>query len=127
MYLLMRGNQMNSILIVDDDIEIRELFTAHLPKLTGFNVTVAASVDEAIDLIKTRPRFDLIISDYDMPKNTGDILLKFLSTNNLDSQFIFYSSSSPSYGDYGYKYFLGSIKKPLFPDLIQKILTVEST
>lgn len=68
-----------SILVVDDDLAIRELFELLLRR-HGFNVQTANNGEEAIKVLssKIRKKFDLIILDLMMPNRSGYDALKEL-------------------------------------------------
>jgi len=59
----------SSILIVDDDCDIRRMLAVCLA-MEGFRVTCAASGDEALMLLKSSP-FCFMLTDYDMPGMDG--------------------------------------------------------
>ena len=58
------------ILVADDDPAIRESLSLILGKY-GCTVEVASDGQEAIDLVKTGHKYDLVISDIKMPKKNG--------------------------------------------------------
>jgi diguanylate cyclase (GGDEF)-like protein len=60
---------MNSVLIVDDDESLLEMFQTAL-SLEGYNCEKAATVEEALELI-TDNQFDILIADIKMPGMTG--------------------------------------------------------
>ena len=74
------------ILIVDDERSIRELLEIFLKK-EGFNVSAAASAEQALQTIKTA-EFDLIISDIKMADMSGIDLLRDVRAQNFTGQFI---------------------------------------
>ncbi len=63
-------SQLASILIVDDDPINLRVLENHL-ELAGYRVTKASNGNEALEIIRTSPKFDLIILDIMMPKVTG--------------------------------------------------------
>jgi DNA-binding response OmpR family regulator len=63
-----------SILIVEDDDMIREMMDVILTQ-AGYNVSLAASGDAALDLLK-RSRFQLVLLDVHMPRVSGIDVLK---------------------------------------------------
>jgi two-component system response regulator HydG len=58
-----------SILVVDDDLAMREMLTS-LFSDHGYSVREAASVDEALELVREED-FDVILSDIKMPGRSG--------------------------------------------------------
>ncbi|MBF0491709.1 MAG: sigma-54-dependent Fis family transcriptional regulator [Deltaproteobacteria bacterium] len=64
-----------SVLLVDDDKNIRQTLSLSL-KENGFEVSSAASVDEAIQLLKTQT-FDWMLTDFRLGEKTGlDLIQK---------------------------------------------------
>lgn len=62
------------ILAVDDDLLVRESLKPLLSR-AGYNVTVAASGDQALEFISRTP-FNMVLTDIRMPGMTGIQLLK---------------------------------------------------
>jgi PAS domain S-box-containing protein len=60
----------SSILIVEDEEDIRDLYVSMLEDY-GLTIKTAANAMEAIDLFKKELKFDLLITDYLMPKMNG--------------------------------------------------------
>lgn len=80
-----------NVILADDEEGIRELLSEILGEM-GINVTVVQNGKEAYELyIKSPEKYDLIISDMQMPEMDGPTLLQALrSTPNLDQpKFIF--------------------------------------
>jgi two-component system response regulator AtoC len=63
------------ILIVDDDVSIREIIQKNLSQTGGFNVEAAQNGLEAIEKIE-KEVFDLVLTDLKMPEMDGLELLK---------------------------------------------------
>lgn len=68
------------ILVVDDDRQSRRIFESHLTPL-GFEVVLANNGEEAIDILRDDPYFDLIITDVMMPYMTGFDFTRELKEN----------------------------------------------
>ena len=65
-----------NILLVDDEETLLEVSKIYLKKMNEkFNIVTVESAIQALDIIKEQ-EFDVIISDYQMPKMNG---LEFLS------------------------------------------------
>jgi DNA-binding response OmpR family regulator len=65
------GGQLKpTVLIVEDEIAVRGLIGLALCKL-GFNVILAAGVDEAMRLARDSRAVDLLVTDYSMPGMNG--------------------------------------------------------
>ena len=62
------------ILLVDDDEDSRD-FLALALTVRGYQVVQASSADEALGLM-VGERYDLVLTDYDMPRKTGAAMLK---------------------------------------------------
>jgi two-component system chemotaxis sensor kinase CheA len=67
---LSAARQTRSVLLVDDSAFFRELL-APLIKAAGFRVVAAASAADALAALKSETRFDLIVTDIDMPDMDG--------------------------------------------------------
>jgi DNA-binding NtrC family response regulator len=63
------------ILIVDDEVSIREIIQKNLSQMGGFNVETAQNGAEAIEKIE-KEVFDLVLTDLKMPEMDGLELLK---------------------------------------------------
>ena len=57
---------MKTALLIDDEFLIRELAEAYLGD-AGFEVTSARDGNEALDILKTGAKFDLLFTDIRMP------------------------------------------------------------
>jgi PAS domain S-box-containing protein len=58
------------VLLVDDDIEVREIARAMLEEM-GALVAEAAAARDALLMLRTEPDIDLVLADYTMPHMTG--------------------------------------------------------
>lgn len=68
-----------SVLLVEDEPDTRELLEEILAG-AGFNVTLAANGDEAVQIAQATPTgFDLLMTDWVMPKMSGRTLISVLS------------------------------------------------
>lgn len=70
-----------SVLVVDDSHLARKMIIKTLVKMGMVNFEEAVDGKEAMPMIQST-RFDLIISDYNMPKVDGHQLLKFIRTES---------------------------------------------
>jgi len=64
--------QARTVLLVDDSIFFRELLTPVI-KAAGYRVAAAASAADALAALRSDGRFDLIVTDTDMPEMDGFI------------------------------------------------------
>ncbi|HBF35208.1 TPA: DNA-binding response regulator [Candidatus Sumerlaeota bacterium] len=69
-----------SVLVVDDEIPVRELLSSIL-RDDNYEVVSAASVDEAVQAFEGRD-FDVVFTDLTMPKRSGLELLAYMKENN---------------------------------------------
>lgn len=82
---------MKHILIVDDDESLRFVLS-ELLKRDGYECSLASSVEEA-RLILREKKYDLIISDFNMPRESGMDLLRHVSCLHSDTPFIMMSAN----------------------------------
>ena len=84
-----RGSE--RILFIDDEPALVEI-GQQLLQLLGYHVTTRTSSAQALDLYRENPAaFDLLISDYTMPKMTGAQLARFVREINPDMPVILMS------------------------------------
>lgn len=83
------GDDQKHILIVEDNVLIRELTSAVL-KQAGYNITVAKDGADALMHIG-REKIDLMLVDVDLPYIDGHSLLQAIRANGLDLPAIFMS------------------------------------
>ena len=74
-------NQNLKILVVDDFSAIRLIMKAQLRRMGYSNIKEAKDGDAAYNMLQRENNFDLIISDWNMPKMTGYELLKAVRTD----------------------------------------------
>ena len=72
------------ILVVDDAANTREILQRNL-QAEGYYVLTAADVDEAIRLLE-QARFDLVITDFKMPRTSGLDLVRHVRENFKDTE-----------------------------------------
>ncbi|MBN2753421.1 MAG: sigma-54-dependent Fis family transcriptional regulator [Candidatus Goldbacteria bacterium] len=77
---------MNSILIVEDNDDLREI-TAEAISSRGDEIITAASAEEAFSLIKERS-FDLVITDLKLPEADGMAVLEAVKNSSPDTEVI---------------------------------------
>lgn len=80
----------NRVLHVDDEPVIGDLIRLSLEKGGRFQVDIANSAHEALDLLKSGS-YSCIISDYEMPQMNGIDFLKEVRTIDTDIPFILFS------------------------------------
>ena len=79
-----------SVLYVDDEPVLLEVFKLFLERHPDISVSTASSVDQAMTLLASS-EFDVIVSDYQMPGTDGIAFLKLLKANNSSIPFILYT------------------------------------
>lgn len=77
---------MAKLLIVDDDLSLREFLTLFLRK-EGYEVEVAANGQKALELLQNT-NFDLVLTDLRMPKMGGLDLLDAIKTQQIATQVV---------------------------------------
>ncbi len=70
------------ILVVDDEVLLQELFASVLRE-AGWSVDVAHNGDEALRLLSAQ-KYDVVLSDIDMPRMNGLQLLRAVRARDLD-------------------------------------------
>lgn len=83
-----------SILVVDDDQAIRTLLSRFL-SMMGFEVAVAASGDEALDLV-SKESFGAILTDFEMPGMDGFTLASNIKSSSPKTPVIMMTGSDRS-------------------------------
>jgi|ERR1700677_15204 len=80
-----------NILLADDEAEIALLISSVLQR-TGHSVDVAADGSSALDLLKKNPgRYDLVITDSNMPSVSGIELIEHLRETGFPGKIILLS------------------------------------
>jgi two-component system cell cycle sensor histidine kinase/response regulator CckA len=87
----LRGGRAERVLLVDDEPEVRTT-AAHLLRLDGYEVTVAASAEEALELCEaaTRP-YQLLLTDVVMPGMSGGELSVLVKRRYPETRIVFMS------------------------------------
>ena len=113
-----------SILVVDDDEDVRRLLLRYLEEL-GYVVASAASGAEAIVKIREHA-YDLVFIDHSMPVMTGPEALRQLRMEGLQSKVIVITGSTE---EEVFEEFMtpelnvdGFVNKPLEPAQIEKCI-----
>ena len=79
-----------TVLLVEDETPVRA-FAARALQLRGYTVIEAASGEEALEILRARPRVDLFISDVIMPGLDGPSWVRQALSNYPDVEVIFVS------------------------------------
>lgn len=81
---------MISVLYVDDERDLLKIGKKVLERCGEFVVTITPDTSKAIDLLNANS-FDVIISDYLMPKMDGIVFLKYLKSQRNETPFILFT------------------------------------
>jgi CheY-like chemotaxis protein len=116
-----RGDAPREILVVDDDLGIRETLSALL-EYEGYHVSLAENGEVALEAIRRRPQPDLMLLDLMMPVLSGFELLEMLEDGDPDLRVVpifvvsaFNAPLIPGYGRGGVKRCFG---KPFDADAL---------
>jgi signal transduction histidine kinase/CheY-like chemotaxis protein len=82
-----RGRHRATILVVDDNPDVRELTVAFLEKL-GYTATEAESGRAAMEILERGARVDLMLIDYAMPDLTGAETVRLVQAKRPDLRII---------------------------------------
>ncbi len=89
----LRSGNHEVILIVDDEIGVLTTIEASI-RSWGYQAVTAQSGEEAMDLLsRSGQDFDLLITDYDMPKPSGMDLLRYVQKTHQGLPFLLISGS----------------------------------
>ena len=88
------------ILIVEDEEMLLDLFEMLISGELDCEITTATNGIEAIELLKIDSDFDLIISDYKMPKASGGDVYRFNSTRHNHPFFLFSGGDLEDYPEF---------------------------
>lgn len=80
-------------LICDDDSIVLKLVQLTLQEM-GLDTTTARDGDEALALLNSIPRFDLLVTDIHMPHHNGDIILQAVRERDKTIPIIMISSDA---------------------------------
>lgn len=92
------GDARGTVLVVDDQADVAEL-TSRLLRRAGYSVLVATSAQQALELAKTPPTIDLVLSDVVMPEIDGVELAERLRILHPETPVLFMSGyTADSFG-----------------------------
>jgi two-component system, cell cycle sensor histidine kinase and response regulator CckA len=81
------------ILVVDDEEPIRT-FAQRTLEASGFQVIVASSAAEALDIVQREAPFDLFVLDVNLPDMTGYDLARQLRRDHDDRKILYFTGYS---------------------------------
>jgi CheY-like chemotaxis protein len=88
------------ILIADDEEMLLELFEMLISGEFECEITTATNGTEAMDILKMDSNFQLIISDYKMPKASGGDLYRFNAAHHNLPFFLFSGGDLEDYAEF---------------------------
>jgi PAS domain S-box-containing protein len=120
---------MISVLYVDDEEALLDVGKTYLERTGKLMVDITTSVSHALDLLSVT-RYDVIVSDYQMPEMNGIEFLKVLRKLYPKLPFIIFTGKgreevAVEAFEYGADFYLqkGGEPKPQFTELARKIIT----
>lgn len=78
---------MESILIVDDDLNLCKVLSEELNEI-GYNSDYVTNADDALNIILGGNKTDLVLLDLKMPEKDGFFVLNKINENNIDIKVI---------------------------------------
>lgn len=103
----------HSVLIVDDEEDVRDVVRLTLELSADVHVLEAGSTDEAIEIIGQTQGLSLVIGDYSMPGADGLDLFNQIKSTQKNIPFILLSSNAPV-EQFSGDSFVGFVEKPNF-------------
>lgn len=105
------------ILLVEDCEEFRMLTVSFLQQKFPFELTLASSGTEAIQILSRRADFDLIIADYQMPNGDGKDILDHIDRLQIEVPVIIFSGGGYEDSLFKHPKFFYKVDKPSFEKL----------
>jgi two-component system OmpR family response regulator len=113
------------ILIIDDHSEIRDIIRHYLEKTGICCCSECSSGNEAITMLEAGEKFDLVISDYQMPDGDGLDVMRYLLESKSKLPFILFTSYWGLKTDIPYDSFLGLISKSEPHKLLSMVISLK--
>jgi response regulator RpfG family c-di-GMP phosphodiesterase len=104
---------MNYILVVDDEVDIRDIYEMILHRSFPLDVVSVESGNKAIEMIKKRGKPEIIISDFRMPDGDGFYLYQMLKELKWDIPFVICSTDATNVLKKKFPDIYGYIEKPM--------------
>ncbi len=112
-----RDGNRRRILLVEDCEEFRLVTVNFLNQKFPFELTLASSGTEAIQILSTRADFDLIIADYQMPNGDGKDILDHIDRMQIEVPVIIFSGGGYEDSLFKHPKFFYKVDKPSFENL----------
>lgn len=109
------------IFIVDDSPDTVWALQIYMEKSFSCELTFARTGNEAIEILKSKSAFDVIICDFMMKSGTGLDVLNFITENHLQIPFIFYSGHARELGSHKSEICVAVIDKMNMRDLTSTV------
>ncbi len=108
------------VLIVDDEVDIRELLVFYLSEKFTIQHSEAGNVNDAIKLIDKaileNAPFDVCISDFNMPGGKGTKIFEHIINNNIKLPFVYATSVDDKELKFSDKFKVTRVNKPFQED-----------
>lgn len=78
----------NKFLVIDDSEDALEVIELFIEGEFNNEIVTTTSGNKAIEILKEDPHYAIIVSDYNMPEGTGEILYQYLLDQKIDTPFI---------------------------------------
>ncbi|MEU7383231.1 MULTISPECIES: response regulator [unclassified Streptomyces] len=80
---------MIDVLVVDDDVRVARINAAYVKKVRGFRVAAEAhTAADALHLLETLPRLDLVLMDHCLPDDTGLSVVREMRSRGIGTDVI---------------------------------------
>jgi two-component system, NtrC family, nitrogen regulation response regulator NtrX len=83
---------MTTVLVTDDNLALAEQYAYDLGRLARYDVLIAASGDDALDIL-SRETVDCVILDLEMPRTDGFAVLRAMKERGIDVPVIVYTGT----------------------------------
>jgi DNA-binding NtrC family response regulator len=115
------GAAVGRVLVVDDDLDVREVIGRFMELRLNCEVVLSQSVDEALRHYD-HEQFDVIVSDFHMPRSNGLDLANALSERQCEIPFLMYTAHSISPWELRKLHLVADVvQKPEIEDLLSII------
>jgi len=115
----MSDHEGKKVLIVDDNVSNRAIFRSQLEQWR-LNPVLAASGHEALEILSKSPKFDLVLTDMQMPAMDGIELAKLIREKWPAIPVILLSSMGDEFGKNHEQYFTAVLTKPVKQHVLNK-------
>lgn len=112
-----RDGNRRRVLLVEDCEEFRLVTVNFLNQKFPFELTLASSGTEAIQILSSRADFDLIIADYQMPNGDGKDILDHIDRMQIEVPVIIFSGGGYEDSLFKHPKFFYKVDKPSFEKL----------